>query len=259
MDVRARRETLAHLLQRNGELTYHRLAALFDVSHMTIRRDADALVAESLVRKIPGGLLWVGGVVEPSLAERSSAFRLAKSAVATAGADLVISGQRIFVDAGSTMVHFAAAVARVSPDIEAVTPGIDAARALAGRCRVTMLGGNVRSGEQSVVGRTAERQVVRSPIDVAFLGAAGVHVRRGVTDYDVDEIRVKRAALDVARRVVILVDGAKLGQVSTARVCPLAAVDTVITDAPATHSQIRGLREAGIEVRTVEQPGNRPQ
>ena len=57
--------------------------------------------------------------------------------------------------------------------------------------------------------------------------------------------------LDRARTVVAVADSSKLGLVAFARICPLDAVDELITDDAADASTVAAIREAGVTVTTV--------
>jgi DeoR family transcriptional regulator of aga operon len=54
-----------------------------------------------------------------------------------------------------------------------------------------------------------------------------------------------------ARRCVVLADSSKLGKVAFARICPVTAVDMLITDEDADDAQLAPLRDAGLEVQLV--------
>jgi DeoR family fructose operon transcriptional repressor len=69
-----------------------------------------------------------------------------------------------------------------------------------------------------------------------------------MTDYSVDDARVKRAAMKSARRTVVLVDQGKLGQVYFARVAAMEAIDAVITDADPDHPMVGRIEQLGVEV-----------
>jgi len=46
----------------------------------------------------------------------------------------------------------------------------------------------------------------------------------------------------------VVADSSKLGRVAFAQICPLGAVDELITDEAAPAETIRGLAEAGVAV-----------
>ena len=109
-------------------------------------------------------------------------------------------------------------------------------------------------GELSLAGGMAEDAFGALNCDLAFIGVAGVCATPGLTEYNPDDARVKRAAIAAARRSVVLADSSKLGRVAFATVAPLSAVDAVVTDAPAAHQAVSELVAAGAEVIEAKVP-----
>ena len=71
MDVKTRRERIEQQVRTAREINYAELAAEFDVSEMTIRRDVEALESLGVVRRVVGGAIAVQGKdTEPSFATR---------------------------------------------------------------------------------------------------------------------------------------------------------------------------------------------
>ena len=71
---------------------------------------------------------------------------------------------------------------------------------------------------------------------------------KGLTEYNLDDARIKRAALGAARRCIVLADRSKLGRVALALVARLSAVDTLVTDAPPEHPTVMAAANIGIQV-----------
>jgi DeoR family transcriptional regulator of aga operon len=51
-----------------------------------------------------------------------------------------------------------------------------------------------------------------------------------------------------ARRVVVVADSSKVGHRAFARICPIGAVDVLVTDSGASDEQIAPFQEAGVQV-----------
>jgi hypothetical protein len=52
-------------------------------------------------------------------------------------------------------------------------------------------------------------------------------------------------------RVVVVADSSKLGRTAFARICPIIAVNMLITDGEAPDDVVRRLEKAGVDVRRV--------
>ncbi len=84
--------------------------------------------------------------------------------------------------------------------------------------------------------------------DRLFLGAQGFAVEEGVSDYNLLEVEVKKAAIRQAREVILLADASKWRRVSFVRVAPLSAVSTLITDASFPLEERAALGDLPLEV-----------
>jgi len=76
-------------------------------------------------------------------------------------------------------------------------------------------------------------------------------VAAGLTTHHDVEAHTNRALIARARRVVVVTDSSKIGQVAFARICDLETVDEVISDTGADDEEVGRLREAGVEVTLV--------
>jgi DeoR/GlpR family transcriptional regulator of sugar metabolism len=80
------------------------------------------------------------------------------------------------------------------------------------------------------------------------MGVGGIQEAAGLTEYNLDDARVKRAALASAQRCVVVADSSKLGRVAFARICPLEQVDVLVTDSDASPDDLAVLEAADVEV-----------
>jgi DeoR family transcriptional regulator of aga operon len=86
---------------------------------------------------------------------------------------------------------------------------------------------------------------------VVLVGVDGISVAAGLTTHHDVEAHTNRALIARARRVVVVTDSSKIGQVAFARICDLESVDEVISDTGADDEEVGRLREAGVEVTLV--------
>src|SRR5579875_788865 len=233
MTTTGRRGAIRGLLAERGEVAISALAAEFDVSAMTIRRDLEELEQRGIARRVRGGAIsTVSRSYEPPFASRSAEASEAKRRIAAAAAAYVDYGETAILDVGSTTLALARHL-RGRGGLTILTPSVHAAIELSGdpNTRVILTGGIVRPGELSLIGDLAERTFATLNCDVVFLGVGGVHPEKGLTEYNLDDTRVKRAAITAASRKVALADATKLGRVCLATIAPLHDIDVLITDA----------------------------
>jgi DeoR family fructose operon transcriptional repressor len=135
-------------------------------------------------------------------------------------------------------------------ELTVVTNGLTVALLLAERRNLTLhvLGGRARGRTLATVDAWAERALGEIFVDVAFLGANGVSVARGLTTPDVTEAMTKRAMIGAARRTVILADHTKFEADAFARFGDLSDVDVIVTDSALDPDLATDVESAGPRV-----------
>jgi DeoR/GlpR family transcriptional regulator of sugar metabolism len=249
MNAKQRRRLLTERVLERGEIDFASVAAEFEVSEMTIRRDVDDLEARGVVRKVVGGAISVTGKsAEPSFAARAAAAAVEKAHIAGAVADLLMPRQTVILDSGSTALSVARAVKGRELALTVVTPSLLVALELNEEPGTTVLlaGGLVRPGELSIIGREAEEAFERYNCDVFVMGVAGVHATRGLSDYHREEAQVKRAAMLCADRTIVAADSSKLGRTQLMTIGLLERVHTLVTDGHEDDATVVAARDAGV-------------
>ena len=113
---------------------------------------------------------------------------------------------------------------------------------------VQLLGGQVRSITQAVVGDTALRTLALMRADVAFMGTNALTLDHGLSTADSQEAAVKAAMVTNAHKVVVLCDATKLGNDYLVSFAAIDQIDVIITDAAAPEPFVEALREREIDV-----------
>ncbi|GLU50335.1 DeoR family transcriptional regulator [Nocardiopsis ansamitocini] len=247
-----RRTLILTLLEGTEVLRPNDIAEQTGVSAETVRRDLVALEREGAVRRVYGGVARgqrLSRSSEPLRAEREGFQQRAKNEIGAVAASLVGEEDTLFMDVGTTVL----AVARRLPDTfrgRILTNSITVAAAFTDRpgVDVHLAGGRLRHDELVVSGADTEAQVRKFYPDIAVIGSGGAHPVIGLTDYHVDEIAVRLAAVKNASRVYVLADSSKLGHVALRKVCDWDAVTAIITDSEADPELIAEFREAGTTV-----------
>jgi DeoR/GlpR family transcriptional regulator of sugar metabolism len=256
MNTETRRRTIRGFLADRGQVAIGELAAEFDVSEMTIRRDLEELEGQGVARRIRGGAIaTVSRGYEPPWATRATEALEAKRRIAEAAAGFIEYGETAILDVGTTTLELARSL-RGRGGLTIVTPSLQAAVELGGdpNTRVIMTGGIVRPGELSLVGSLAEDTFAQFNCDVLFLGVGGIDAEKGLTEYNLDDTRVKRAAIRAASRKIALADRSKLERVCLASIAGLSEIDVLITDAAPDHPLLEMARDGGVEVVSVPEP-----
>ncbi|MFD7335197.1 DeoR/GlpR family DNA-binding transcription regulator [Streptomyces violascens] len=248
-----RQQEILRIARESGRVDVLSLAETFQVTAETVRRDLKALDRAGLVRRVHGGAIPAGRLdFEPDLAERESTAADEKDRIARAAlAELPVEGS-VILDAGSTIARLAAGLP-LDSGLTLVTHALPVAARLADHPAIDLhlVGGRVRHRTRAAVDAWALRAYGEIRADVVLLGTNGFSVAHGLTTPDLAEAAVKRAAIGVARRVVLLADSAKHGQEHFARFGDMADVDLLITDRGLAPDFVAAIEAAGTDVITV--------
>jgi DeoR/GlpR family transcriptional regulator of sugar metabolism len=167
-------------------------------------------------------------------------------------AALVPDARMLFIGIGSTTEQFAQYLA-ARPDLTVVTPSLPMAGLLGTRpVQVVVLGGRVLRDELTCVGPDAVAALARYRFDAAVIGAAGVSARWGITELTEEEAAVQRNAIGRAERLIVIVDGSKIGTSTPVVVGPAHAIGTLVTDPSAPQAELDALSQAGVEIIVAE-------
>jgi Transcriptional regulators of sugar metabolism len=239
-------------LRTSDTVSVAELAARHGVSEMTIRRDLDELARQGVVRRIRGGalsLLLRGE--EPPFGVREREAVEEKRRIAAEIADLIADGEAVLLDGGTTTLETARALR--DRRLTVLPLSLHAAQELstAPRIRLVLPGGEVRPGELNFVGPLTEKSIRSLRFDTAVIGCCGLSAAHGLTAHDLEDVAVKQAAIESARRVVAAADSGKFTRTAFGAVCGLDRLDVVVTDSGIPQEEHDALTAAGVSVRIV--------
>ncbi len=246
-----RLEAIRHHLYTCGTSSIEALVEATGASMATVRRDLVALEQQGAVSRTHGGARIASGAhVEVEFTTRERHNLAQKRAIAGAAFELLRPQTVVFLDAGTTVLQLAHRL-RVSPvPLSVFTNGLLVAKALMGvpKLRVTMLGGQLRSENASLVGPAAEAMLDGLWFDRLFLGASAIGDDDAIYSVDAHEASLNARMMARSAAVAVLADASKFGQRTTYMVGPLTAATAVISDEALDPGHRRRLRQAGVAV-----------
>jgi DeoR/GlpR family transcriptional regulator of sugar metabolism len=235
------------------------LSLKYGVSQMTIRRDLQVLQETGVIRRTYGGAVrWPQAAETPAVVAREKRQTLAtaqKAAIALyAARELVHDGDIIILE-GSTTVTGMVPHLTDRHNLTVMTNSLFTAEELRRRMphSATLLcaGGIIRPESSTFVGPVAERFFRELHVDRLFLSATGLTLREGITDPQMLETQVKRAMIESAGEVIVMLDSTKIGARSLKRIMDFSEIALLVTDADAPPGVLESLRGQGVRVAVV--------
>lgn len=261
-----RQQQIVELLRDSQSATITDLAAHFDVSDETIRRDLKALANDGLVDKFHGGVRLNVVDWEAPFDRRLREQAPAKRRIACTAAELIPENATILLDNSSTSCFLAQVLAPRAGRLTAITFSMEVAQILSasGRHhRVILPGGELRADDRTIIGPSAIDFASQFTPSLFVMSVAAASAQRGCMDFDLFETEFKRAMIPLADKVMLLLDGSKWTKPGLIQVCDWSAVDILVTDAEPPAAVKAELEHARIIVtppgaEICDDPGGRP-
>lgn len=228
------------------------LCNLTEASEATIRRDIAALHVQKKLRRVRGGAEAISPPQFVGLAGRPFSVNQTmqgqqKQAIARAAVELCEDGDSIIINGGTTtfqMVHPLA-----TRRCQIFTNSFPIAEHLLKHSKNTiMLSGGAIYREQNIILSPFDNDVTRNfYARRMFMGAQGLGPI-GLMEADPLLIQAEQKLVDQADELVVLVDSTKFENRSSLVLCPLARIDTVITDEGITDKAAAMLEAADVKL-----------
>lgn len=247
-----RQQEILDLARKEGKVTVEGLAARFDVTVQTIRRDLSDLAEWGRLDRVHGGAVVPSGVINIEYEERRRLNDTGKKAIALACAGAIPNGASVFLNIGTTTE----AVAHELLDHEnllVVTNNLNIANILATNhsCEIILAGGVLRRKDGGLVGGLTVEMVKQFKFDYAVLGCSAIDADGDLLDFDGQEVMVSSTAIKRSRRVMIVADHHKFQRKAPLSICSLGDVATLFTDQQLSTDLARDCQAWGTKVVTV--------
>ena len=243
---------ILNFIRDNGSASIIQLAAALRVSDETIRRDAKILEGDGSVLKFHGALALPNFGSEAPFERRLRDNAEAKRAISKFASQLVLDGDSLMIDTGTTTSIFAQEL-RNKRNLTIVTNSSDIARSLAlvNGNKVYMAGGALRGDNGASFGESAVEFFSRFKVKFAFISVGAIDAKLGPMDVELDEANIAYMALNRAEHRVVLSDSSKFEKSALVQVCDYNDFDRLITNAMPDEALRAALDKGGIIIDVV--------
>jgi DeoR/GlpR family transcriptional regulator of sugar metabolism len=243
-----RKKIILEKLAQDGQVVAKQLSEFFGLSEDTLRRDLRELDSEGLLQRVHGGALPVSSAIA-TFAERNTLESAAKTTIAKAAAAMIMPGQVVILDGGTTSAELVKQLPRnLQATIVTHSPSVAVGLVEHPNIEVIMIGGRLYKHSIVCVGAAAVEAMSHIRADIYFMGVTGVHPVAGLSTGDLEEAYIKRALAARAAETVVLASAAKLNAASQYAIGELTLAQTIVVEGDTDNALIEPLRQAGVTV-----------
>jgi len=227
-----RQQYILDKLKDESKVYVQELGELFEVTQATIRTDLRELEAKGKLVRTHGGAIpkdRVGDESQPT--DKLVSNIREKKKIALAALDFVQDGDTIAIDTGTTAYEFAKAL-HIRNRLTIVTNDIHIAALLEDTTDfdIIMVGGALRRGFHCTMGSKAIESLQSFNVDKAFLSSNAFNSKRGFMTPIMTHAEIKKCMREIALQVIMMMDSAKIGNISLYTHAKLSDIDVFITD-----------------------------
>lgn len=247
--------TFLGLLNSHKVLSISEVAELLNVSSMTVRRDYKELNEKGLV-SLKNGVLFLSDNedIMPikkiyNLQKETMVQSYMKNAIGKYAASLIEDNDTVIIDTGTTTE----ALATFFPEdknLNVFCSNLNILNLMVTNENINIMfsGGNYHSNTEMFESQQSIEFISSFRANKAFISAAGVHDKLGLTCMNNYEVKTKQAIIKSADKHILLVDSSKFGKVHSSYFSDLSSIDIIITDKNISDKWKKIIEDAGIEL-----------
>ncbi len=252
-NVDKRTEAIIDILRDKSGASVRELAFALKVTEMTIRRDLKQLKAAGIVKNVSGAFMLEtedeGFYSDYIIKTHELKHTNEKVRIGQFAANLIEDNDVVYIDIGTTSVKIIDEM-QERDGVTVVVSTINAVNALQrkGYHNYCLTGGFLKEKSEMLVSTKGAEMLKEFGFTKAFISAAGVNAKLGVTCVNNYEVEYKKTAIDRAVKKYLVVDSSKFGVVRMNYFANLSQFDAVITDKNLSEEWAQQIKELGLEL-----------
>ena len=244
-----RQAEILEIVRREGKASVDELAAYFNVTLQTIRRDLSELGEVGKIERVHGGAVLPSGTANIAYEQRRSLNHAGKRRIARACAAALPHDCSIFINLGTTTEAVASELLN-HRDVLVVTNNMNVATILTPNeeCQVIVTGGALRRSDGGLIGSLTTSTIQQFKFDYAVIGCSAMDEEGDILDFDIQEVGVSQMIIRQARNVFLVADHMKFQRNAPARIGSLGDVTCFFTDEPLPDRLTKACEDWGTKV-----------
>ena len=245
-----RKNEILNKLRTEQRVLVSDLAAHYNVTEETIRRDLDKLEKDGYATKTYGGAI-LGNITKSDLSYtiRNKTNVEAKNEIAELVSTLVEDGDHLMMDDSSTTL-FTARRLKEKKDLTIITNSVGLVTELAAMETWTILstGGQLKRESLALVGARSLDALRSYHVDKVIFSCKGLDREAGITDSNELNAQIKQAMVCAAKKRILILDGTKFDKVSFVDIVPLEKIDVIVTNTRPPRPWAQYLEQLGVQL-----------
>ena len=227
---------LLELLKNGKRLDIAFVVKTLDISEATARRMFSKLEEDKKLIRVHGGIQTAPEIYADYSFNVSVGKNLKeKTIIGSKAAQLVESGDRLFLDAGTTVIKMSEALAmRIQTgelkNITVITNSLSYVSNLASCCDVILIGGKIRPERRDVCGAIARQNLEKMHFDKAFFGVDAISPGGELMTTDADTAELNALFIRHSNQTYVLADSSKFNRTSLMSFASISDISLVITE-----------------------------
>lgn len=242
-----RRNFIINKLKKSGIVQVDKLATYINVTNMTIRRDLDKLEKEGKLKRTHGGAViskWLSNEDRYELKKTKNLE--VKKAIAETALQFINEGTTLYLDSGTTTYELAKKLL-IKEGLTIITGDINIAALLyKSKNKVYIIGGKIEESTGTILMHENDNIMNRINIDWAFIAAASLSENGTLTTPSFDKSKLKRKAMEITNKSILLVDKSKFGLKSFIKIANIQDFYAIITDIDFSEEDLKKYKDTLI-------------
>ncbi len=249
MGLSERQSQIARMVHENAFLTVERLAAQFEVTTQTIRRDINYLCDRGIARRRHGGVERPVRTGNDAYAWRQIVNADSKQTIACEVARHVPNGVSLAFSIGTTPEIVAEALL-AHDHLRILTNNLNVAMLACTNptFEITVAGGRLRNEDRDTLGPGMETLFTAHKVDIGIYGVAGVDEDGTLLDFYEEEVRARQIIRENSRESYLVLDSTKFGRAAHVRGGQIGEATKIFCERKPPEEIITRLALSGAEL-----------
>ncbi|MCJ0925880.1 DeoR/GlpR family DNA-binding transcription regulator [Mammaliicoccus sciuri] len=224
-------EKIEKYIKDNQTVSIEELTEKFDVSINTIRRDINILEKKNSIKKVYGGVTFLGKQQAIDFEERNIENFDKKKYIGKLASEFIEQDDIVYIDTGTTTIHLLENL-DLNLTFTIITNSLDVINKASQfkNATIFLIGEKYSPRTRSFTGIKNSNIIQKCNIKKAFMSATGLNLKNGLTNAELDENIIKQTIIDRSETKFALTDSSKIGKSTLLTYANLKDIDYIITD-----------------------------